>query len=722
MYHNNYGNAWYSGGRSAIDAICANGFVGTTTGYRKAGSWVGGNNNVGFSWEILVAHELGHLFGANHTHNGTGGSCPQNDNGKHAYEIASGTTIMSYRNICEAEQNIPSSGQDDYFHTHNIEEMLTKINSVGCAIETNTNNEPPIANADPCNGTYTLPIGTPFTLTGGAADSDSDFVTYCWEQFDEDGIGINPTQGKIDTAAATDPLAPLFRSIPPNELPARTFPSWDAILKNNNVYKFEALPLVSRTLTFRLTARDNSSSGGGVSASEMSINVDGTKGPLQVNSPNGGETASAGTLTVTWLVSGTNSLVPNVNIWLSVNGGTSFPYLLLGNTPNDGNQSVTLPNSIPSTSQARIMVECVKSNCFKFFDVSNNNFSINTSCGAITSAICPMNTKIIAPAGSGQFNLAKSPLYANLSASPNSITLTVPDTGPTMKRTYINDLLDICESVNPKNEYVEYPFTVDKTGTYRFLLTSGAQLPIMHILEPGFDPNNLCPSIIETNATFDPIPILYSIKTLISVQLEACKVYSLVLTAVSEDGFTKTINISSPETEGRVYPILTPPTTGYSYTYVAFNEFNDRVAKVNNSANFTDLPTGDYEMYGVHYDNTLNPTTFLNKTLQELVALGCVNLTGNQAKLTVTSPDCTITIAGASELCANGNTTYVQTGGAPGGVWAVSPPGAGTISPTGIFTANPSYEGTAVITYSTAAGMPQGLVLPATETESLDDE
>jgi hypothetical protein len=77
---------------------------------------------------------------------------------------------------------------------------------------------------------------------------------------------------------------------------------------------------------------------------------------------------------ITWTVNNTTAApvsCANVNILMSTDGGNTWPYTLASNTPNDGTQSVTIPN-IPTTT-ARIKVESVGN---IFFDISNSNFTI----------------------------------------------------------------------------------------------------------------------------------------------------------------------------------------------------------------------------------------------------------------------------------------------------------------------------------------------------------
>src|SRR4029079_6380921 len=87
--------------------------------------------------------------------------------------------------------------------------------------------------------------------------------------------------------------APLFRSFVPVSSPVRFFPKLSDVI-NNTTTVGEFLPTYSRTLNFRLTARDNRAGGGGVCFDETAVTVNDNAGPFLVSFPN-----AAG---ITWLV------------------------------------------------------------------------------------------------------------------------------------------------------------------------------------------------------------------------------------------------------------------------------------------------------------------------------------------------------------------------------------------------------------------------------------
>jgi hypothetical protein len=107
----------------------------------------------------------------------------------------------------------------------------------------------------------------------------------------------------------------------------------------------------------------------------MIVTVSAASGPFAVSSPNTAVSYVGGTTqTITWAVASTTAApvsCANVKITLSTDGGQTFPIVLAASTPNDGTETVVIPNT--ATTTARIKIEAVGN---IFFDISNTNFTI----------------------------------------------------------------------------------------------------------------------------------------------------------------------------------------------------------------------------------------------------------------------------------------------------------------------------------------------------------
>jgi hypothetical protein len=350
-------------------------------GSAKAQGMTGFANPVGDPFAIdYVAHEMGHQWGANHTFNGAVNNCASNRNGSTAYEPGSGITIMAYAGIC-GNQNL-SDHSIDTFHVRSIEQIVA-YSQIGtgnsCAATTATGNVPPTVSSP---GNFTIPKGTPFSLTASATDPNGDSITYDWEEYD---LGTSTTA--VPNSDSDGNARPIFRVYLPTAIGTRTFPAWQYVLNNGNVppaatgafLTGELLPAISRAMNFQVVARDNRANGGGVNTATSVVTINGAAVPFSVTSPNTGISVPVMTnFNVTWNASGNAT---NVKISLSTDGGITFPSILIANTPNDGAESVLIPN-MPTTT-ARIKIEAVGN---IYFDVSDTDFSITAPLVLSTAA------------------------------------------------------------------------------------------------------------------------------------------------------------------------------------------------------------------------------------------------------------------------------------------------------------------------------------------------
>ncbi|TCO57361.1 M12 family metallo-peptidase [Actinocrispum wychmicini] len=311
---------------------------------------------------------------------------------------------------------------------------------------TDTTNHAPVVTVP---SAFTIPVRTPFSLSGSATDADGDSLTYLWEQNDRGAAAgtalvsntktAGPLFRQFGTAAvvsATDTLkyySPGENTI--NGDTTRVFPDYPQIAVNNTNAKTGTCPAAppvpaavpadlldcyseflptpdwvgfdaSRTMHFRLTARDGRPGGGGIGSADTALTLAPSAGPFLVTSQGTSSAYTGGsTQTVTWDVAGTADApvgVSAVKISFSTDGGLTYPYVLSESTPNNGTATVTVPDV--ATTHGRIKVEAVGN---VFFDLNDTDITVHATPRVTLSG----NTTV---------------QYSD--ASPVTITATDPDT------------------------------------------------------------------------------------------------------------------------------------------------------------------------------------------------------------------------------------------------------------------------------------------------------
>lgn len=399
-----FGASGGGGNAGCIGCICVNGSKGK--GFTSPADAIPQGDNFDIDY---VVHEVGHQLGANHTFSMTNEGSGQNK------EPGSGITIMGYAGITSYDIAPHSI---DIYHATSIAQIQTNLAAKTCPVTTAIVNATPVV--APVTA-HTIPISTPFALTGSATDADGDPLTYCWEQNDN---ATSAQANAASVASATKASGPNWISFSPTTGGTRIFPKLATILAGNLISgpltggdanaNTEALSSVARTLNFRLTVRDNAPyssttpvSVGQTQFADVAITVSATSGPFAVTVPNTAVTWAGGsTQTVTWSVANTTAApvsCANVKISLSIDGGFTWPYVLAASTANDGSESITVPSI--ATTTARVKIESVGN---IFFDISNANFTItNNACAASVTAqpaatsVCPNSTATFSVTGSG---------------------------------------------------------------------------------------------------------------------------------------------------------------------------------------------------------------------------------------------------------------------------------------------------------------------------------
>ena len=321
-----------AGGVAYLSSVCGSYKAGAVSGIPRGG-------DIDPFSALVVIHEMGHQFGANHTFSGTRGRCAGNVHLSTAWEAGSGSSPMAYAGGCPVGNAPPSDNvaifADPFFHHGSLGEMQSFLASITCPAQTSTSNNIPVILST--SGNSAIPPGTPFVLAVSATDADGDVLTYSWEQYDADVARPLSGAGSEDNGAGA-----LFRAFPPVLSPQRTFPRMADVLSGVPT-PGERLPTVTGvTRLFRVVVRDNHAGAGGAAISPfVNLTIQTGTTPFTVLAPAEGAALQAGPNSVTWTVGGTNAppiSCSSVSISLSTDYGATFP-------PPEPRSSSTFPLS-----------------------------------------------------------------------------------------------------------------------------------------------------------------------------------------------------------------------------------------------------------------------------------------------------------------------------------------------------------------------------------------
>ncbi len=645
--------------------VSSGGGVVLTTGI-KAGGATGISSPQGEIFNIqLVAHELGHQLGANHTFNSVLGNCGGgNRAATAAVEPGGGSTIMSYSGICGTDSF--QTNADAMFHWKSIEEInnYTRNDVIGssCGTRASTGNQKPVVNA---GVNHIIPINTPFLLDGTATGGTS----YTWDQMDA-GTATN-----VDVDAGDNAI---IRTLLPNSNQDRYIPRLSNLFAGTSS-KGEKLPATVRNMNFAFVARDGN---GGIASDSVIISTADTGVAFRVLSQSSSQTFSKGqTIDIAWQVAGTdNAPISCSSVDIKLLRSNGVENILQASTANDGVESATIPVSTPLMSGARIMVACANQ---PFFQISSGNITILDAVAADTTA------PVITVTGSSAISIVQGTSYTDAGA-------TALDN--------IDGVVSVSSS-GTVNTAVANTYTITYTATDSSLNTATATrtvtvTPAADITPPVITLTGASIVTIEQDGTYteqgatatDNIDPVVTVVITGSVNTAVLNSYTITYKATDLAG-----NTATKTREVKVVEKVVPDTTAPVISLIGSN-----VVSVSKGSNYVELGATALDDRDGAVDVVISGTVDISTVKSYTITYTAKDLAGNTSSLTrkvnvTTTPDKTppiITLTGDSTITLEVGTDFADPG------FDAFDDRDGIVSVVVTGTVNVDKEGTYVLTYT----------------------
>ncbi len=608
--------AGWGGGIAYLNGVCNNSIKGGSAAGLSTGS-------TGYGFDNVVAHEIGHQFGATHTMSANTGQCGSNYTAASSWETGGGSSLMAYAGVCTglAYQN----ASDDYFHAGNIGQIITKLATATCSSNSASGNASPVTSTT--GNTFNIPHSTPFKLSVNATDG-TDVLTYAFDQMDpQGGSGISTLPSPTATSG------PLFRSMYPAAANTRYFPSL-AVLTGVSTGSYEVLPTVARTMNFRAVVRDNRDEAGCVAQENFVINTQ-SCGAFEFTNLNTATSLTANgtnTVTLTWNTAIACVPTANIRILFSTDGGKTFPHIISNSTANDGTEAIIVPN-LP-TCDGRFMIEALGN---IYFNINRAKIDISSGCLANGTTFTPDNS-ISEGTNSPNLDLSLSPAFSTGTvAIPVSGQILAADIDDNL--TLPDNTLSSCTDFSNAIKYKTITIYPSHTGSYTF--TSGT---VCKLYAGDYNPMNKCGGLLGATYTYNGG---VSNPPFTAVLCKDQK-YTLYLSTFGPSSYPVSYNVAVSGPAGATFNTgISNP--GLNYFYVIVNNTGNLVHKIvadPDMRSAIDYPVGSYTVYGLSTSNTLASlgvyengsfAALQTATLNQTGGL-CAQLSANSKSVTITVP------------------------------------------------------------------------------------